>query len=158
MGVTIPNLDGEKAWSAGGVFPTGTHLVVCVSADEVTSSNGNPGFELELQGVDGAADGCTIRDWIYVTTASLGRVKQVLEAFGLPTSGGSLEAKAFVRRRVQIVVRDNTDREPRDAEKSLFWPKVAAYKRAPGDAQPVPVAAAAAGAPAAKKHDDDIPW
>jgi hypothetical protein len=88
----------------------------------------------------GPQEGDTISDWATITSESLGRIKQMLEAFGMPSDGPlTISPPAFVGRLVQVIVRN----EPYEGKERT---KVKAYMSAGA----APVAAAAA--------DDKLPF
>lgn len=103
------DLTGVDAWEGGVLITAPFDGVVEVdSATEGQSSGGNPQGELELRAVEGEQQGSTIRDWVVVTPNSLGKVKQVLEAFGVSNLDGEVEFdwSELVGKRCRIVVRD----------------------------------------------------
>jgi hypothetical protein len=79
----IPALDSVEAWKGGAVLPPGWHDIRVAEVSEGTSSGGHPQAELKMENPEGS-----IRDWVTVTAESLGRVKQVLEAFGIEIPEG----------------------------------------------------------------------
>lgn len=141
------DLTNVEAWAAGDILPPGTHQVMVISAEEGKSSAGNPQLEIEMQAVAGEHEGGTIRDWIHFTPKTAGKVKQVLEAFGMTSDGSvSVEASDFVNKKAQILVRE----EPYNGEMKT---KVKAYTPASGDAP-----AAASNGQQPKSDNDDLPF
>jgi len=140
------DLTNVEAWAPGDILPPGTHEVIVIAASEGTSSAGNPQLELEMQACAGENEGGTIRDWVHFTPKTAGKVKQVLEAFGMAAEGAvSIEAPAFVNKRAQILVRQ----ELYNGEQRT---KVKAYSPA-SEAAP-----AAASNGQAKPDSDDLPF
>lgn len=125
------DLNETEAWSGFVPLGSGRHLIECVSAEESkTRKNGHPQIVLELEAVAGEEKGASIRDYIVVIPSTYGKVRQVLEAFGLPlpSEGGSVAAKPFVGRRSWIVVRPE---EKQDG--SGMVNRVKGYSEASGD-------------------------
>lgn len=125
-----------EAWEASDILPPGTHKVEVIKAEEGTSSGGHPQLELELRAYTGEHQDGTIRDWIVVIPSTAGKVKQILEAFGIEKLVG-YGAEDFKSRRAQIIVRT----EPRDGQE---YSKVRAYEpvsdstAAKSDEEPLP--------------------
>ena len=152
--ITIPDLSNVDEWTGGGsLLKPGEYDVRVTAAKSVTSSNGNPGFELELSCEEGS-----IRAWQYITQKSLGGVKQVLAALGVATAGGAfqLNVESLVGKRCRIVVRD----EQYQGETKT---RVIAYQTATGQPSRVlggatPAAASSSRPSAVGAGDSDIPF
>lgn len=102
------DLNETEAWSGFVGLRAGSHVIECVSAEEAkTKKKGHPQIILELEAVAGDEAGASIRDYIVVIPSTYGKVRQVLEAFGLPlpSEGGSVDAKVFLNKRAKIIVR-----------------------------------------------------
>lgn len=141
------DLTDVEAWAAGDILPPGTHQVIVIAAEEGKSSAGNPQLEVEMQATAGEHQGGTIRDWIHFTPKTAGKVKQVLEAFGMASDGSiSVEASAFINKRAQILVRE----ELYNGETKT---KVKAYSPASGEAP-----AATSNGQSAKSDNDGLPF
>ena len=137
----IPALDGVDAWTGGAILPPGWHEVRVNEANETRSSNGHPQAELKMESPDGS-----ITDWVTVTRNSLGRVKQVLLAFGIeiPPSKFGMDWSQLVGRSVRIFVRE----EPKNGGSGETRTVVKAYEASTGA---VP---AVVGAGASQKEED----
>lgn len=162
------NFDGVDAWSGGSFLTPGSHNVKVIEADEKPASTGTPQFVLRMEAIDGDQAGGTITDYVSVTPNSLGRVRQVLEAFGIVIPAGqfAFSADGLLGKRAKIVVRE----EPGRKDPTKMFSKVAAYEElgsgvggfipASNGASGDPLAAAAA-VPAgdfAPVDDDSIPF
>lgn len=102
------DMNETEAWSGFVPLRPGSHVVRCTSAKEgTTKKNGHPQIELELEAISGEERGASTRDWITVIPSTYGKVRQVLEAFGLPlpSEGGSVSANAFVGKTCKVIVR-----------------------------------------------------
>lgn len=140
------SLDGVEAWKGGGILPPGTYTVEISSAEEKTSGGGNPQVEVELRAIGGECDGGTIRDWITITEAAFGRIRQFLEAvrYTIPVGEFEMPVKELVGRQCSILVRE----EPYDGQMKS---KVKAYE--PVNGSDVTPAGAASGV-----KDDSLPF
>lgn len=139
----IGNLNEVEAWKGGGGLTVGTHDVVCIRAEETESSKGNPQIELEFEAIRGEEQGGTIRDWIVVIPATLGKVKGFMEACGvaIPEGEFNLNVSDIVGSTTRIVVRkENPDDK---------YPKVVGYSAT--DATVSAAASTGAADPAADK-------
>lgn len=150
--MSIPmNLSGTEAWSVGDVLPPGTYVTQIAEAVEGTSSNQNPQIELRLECREGA-----IRDWIVITPKTLGKVRQLLEAAGvqIPPGDFQLDADTLLRRRVQIVVREQPDNQGKLRSRVIGYepPNAGTPMQADTAGLGQPVGATAAPA------DDDLPF
>jgi len=107
----IPDLTEVEAWSEGAILKPGSHNVRCVEAEE--DETGTPSIEVQLEAIDGPEAGSRITDWIYVTPNSLGRVKQIFEAFGvdIPKGDWDLNVKQIIGADVRILVREEPNNE-----------------------------------------------
>jgi hypothetical protein len=141
------DLTGVEAWAAGDILPSGTHTVEVTESKEGTSSGGHPQVELDLRCVAGQYVDGTIKDWIVVIPKTAGKVKQILEAFGVANLDGkvSFEASDLKGKRANIVVRE----EPYDGQMKS---KVKAYEPASEVAQ------TNGSAPDSKADDEDLPF
>lgn len=167
MGINM-NLTGVEPWSANTVLSPGSHTVRVIEAEEKPANTGTPQIILQMEAISGAEAGGKIRDWIAITEKCLGRVAQIMQAFGMPIPQGnfSLEAQSFVGKVATVIVRS----EPGRKDPSKTFSKVAAYEQADSNAGGAPapsddpfvqgqqngqgpVPAAAGGFP-----DDDIPF
>lgn len=147
--MTKVNMDGVEAWSGGVILPPGEHHVEIDDANERTSAKNNPQVEVEMRAVGGANDGGKIRDWITLTPAAFGRVRQFLEATGFPIPAGEFEMPVgeLVGRQCKIIVREKA--KPDGTKVS----EVVAYEHPGSD-----VPAASATAVAAKSDADALPF
>lgn len=147
------NLDQVEAWKPGSILPSGSHVCTVEEAAE-GSQNDHPVIELKLRAIEGEHEGGVIRDWVHVTQASLGRVKQVLVACNYESAGDfNLDVTELVGSTVRILVRE----EPKQ-DGSGNRNVVKSYERATS-------ANAGAAAPSngfqpqgAGAQDDDIPF
>ena len=141
------NLQGVEAWKGSGLLPPGTHTVEITSAQEKTSGGGKPQVEVELRAIGGEFDGGTIRDWITITEAAFGRVRQFLEAvrYEIPDGEFEMPVTELVGRQCSIVVRE----EPYDGDMKS---KVKAYEQS-GSSDVTP-----AGVGANSKSTSDLPF
>lgn len=129
------NLNGVDAWEGGVILPPGKYVARVTDAEEGQSSGGDPQIQLQLRAVGGEHDGGEIRDWIVVNAKTLGKVKQVLSALGLPSDGElDLDAASFVGKSCEIVVRN----EPYDGKDRS---RVKAYSPAQGQSDVTPAGA-----------------
>lgn len=132
------NLTGVDAWEGGVILPPGSYYVRVSDAEEGTSSGGDPQIQLQLKAIGGEHDGGEIRDWLVINARTLGKVKQVLTALGLPSDGElDLSAESFVGKACQIVVRN----EPYDGKDRA---RVKAYSASTGSDIPTTAGAAPA--------------
>lgn len=117
----IDDLQEVEAWKGGAYLGIGIHDVKCIKAEETTSSNDNPQIELEWESIAGEEKGSTIKDWIVVIPATLGKVKQMMEACGvdIPKGAFDLNVTDILGCHTRIVVRKEN---PGDK-----YPRVAAY-------------------------------
>lgn len=83
MGIPVKDLDKTEAWGTGTILPPGRHIASIIEADDTKrSSGGHPQIELKLGNDQG-----TIMDWIVVIDSTMGKVRQMLEAFGFDVEG-----------------------------------------------------------------------
>jgi hypothetical protein len=143
------NLEGVEAWKGGGLIPAGTHTVEITGVEEKTSSNGNPQLEVELRAVGGEADGAQLRDWLTLTAAASGRVRQFLEAvrYEIPTGEFEVPTSQLVGRQCVIVVRE-------ELYQGETKNKVRAYEQTQGD---LPVSSRTTAA-ATGSQGSDLPF
>ena len=107
MAISIPDLEQVEAWKSSPMISrVGWHDVTIVEAEEGKSGNDNPEFQLQFSGDEGS-----IRDWVQVTEATLGKIKSLVQAVGLEFSGGDLAAEKFRNRRLSIFVGTEPDRD-----------------------------------------------
>jgi hypothetical protein len=110
------NLDNVEPWAPGAILSPGQHTVRVAEADDSKQSkNGYPQIILKLEAIEGPETGGTITDWITITPNSLGRVRQILEAFQyqIPAGDFQLAASHLVYRTARIVVREETGQDGR---------------------------------------------
>lgn len=139
------DLTNVEAWTGGSILPPGEYTVEVDDASEGTSSSGLPQLELNMRCVDGELRGDQIRDWIVFAPQTAGKVKQVLDALGVPADGSiDLDAAKLVGRRARIIVRS----ELYNGEQKS---RVKGYEPAGNATGATPVAAG-------KKDDDDLPF
>jgi hypothetical protein len=143
------DLTNVEAWKGGGILPPGTYSVEITSAEEKISGGGNPQVEVELRAIGGECDGGTIRDWITITEAAFGRIRQFLEAvrYDIPAGEFEMPVSNLVGRQCQIIVRE----EPYDGNMKS---KVKAYEPLSSDVTARP----RVGAGAASVKDDSLPF
>lgn len=93
------DLASEETWGAG--LPHGWNNVTCEEASMVEADTGTPQIELLLSNDQGR-----IKDWQVVTGKSLGKIKQILEAFGVDIPEGKfvLDVSELVGREAEIKV------------------------------------------------------
>lgn len=129
MGIPV-DMNGVQAWTPGNVLSPGTHTVKVTDAEEKSEPGRNPQIILSMEAIAGNESGGTVKDWLTITPNSLGRVRMVMEAFGVPVPPGqfNLEASAFRDRVAQIIVRS----EPSRKDPSKSYSKVTGYEAAPG--------------------------
>lgn len=133
------SLDNVEAWAAGDILPPGTHVCRIDNATEGTSRGGHPQIELDLRCTVGEFEGGTLKDWVVVTQASLGRVRQLLEASGLDIPPGEfeLDASALNGRPVQIIVREETKPDGGTATRVKGYEQVSGNGLAQNGSEPV---------------------
>lgn len=150
------DLTEVEAWSGAGILPPGTHVCRIEDAEEGESSGGHPQIQLDLRAITGEHEGGTIRDWIVVIPATLGKVRAVLEAADveIPEGAFELDASVFVGRLVRIVVREEPS--PDGTRRA----RVKAYERPDGAELRSDVPADMSGLPGngQAKGDDRIPF
>jgi hypothetical protein len=136
----LSDMKAVEAWSARAMLPIGLHTVTILEAEEKESSGGNPQFELEF-----GNDLGTIRDWLTYTPKSAGKIRQFLDAIGIPPEDGDMEVTdhQLVGKALMIRIIEEPDREDPTKMRS----RVATYE---------PVTDASNGAP--KPDDDDLPF
>lgn len=141
----IPALDAVDAWSGGAILPPGWHEVSVNQVNETKSTNGHPQAEIRMDSPEGS-----ITDWVTVTSESLGRVKQVLLAFGIEIPAGKfgMDWSQLVGRQVRVFVRE----EPKNDGSGQTRTKVKAYEPSRGGA------GASSGMPGASREGDDLPF
>lgn len=138
------NLDGVEAWKPGGVIlRAGTHPVRCVD-EEIDTKGDHPVVTLHLEAIGGEEKGGEIRDWIHVTEASLGKVAQMYEAFGVEVPAGSFKWIPVKGRQAKALVRE----EPKYDDPSKTVSKVKGY---------MPLSEIAGGFEATGASDDNDP-
>lgn len=125
-----------EAWEASDILPPGTHKVEVIKAEEGTSSGGHPQLELELRAYEGEYQDGTIRDWIVVIPSTAGKVKQILEAFGIEKLVG-YGAEDFKSRKAQVIVR-NELREGQERSRVKAYEPVSDSAAAKSDEEPLP--------------------
>jgi hypothetical protein len=150
------NLNDVDPWEAsGGVTPPGQHQVVIDDVEESESTGGHPQLVVRMRVEDGPYAATTITDWIVVTPATLGKVKQFLAAAGydVPDGDFDLDASGLTGRRVGIIVREEPkpDGELRNRVKAYLDPGQVASD-VPADTEGLPVGAGSGS------RDDDIPF
>jgi hypothetical protein len=144
----IPALDGVEAWKGGAILPPGWHDVRVVDVAEVMSSNGNPQAEIKMENPEGS-----ITDWVTVNANTLGRVKQVLETFGVQIPAGkfAMEWSTLAGKSARIFVAEEQKNDGSGQMRST----VKAYEPSTiadsGAATPV-------GAGAGGSKEDDLPF
>lgn len=106
----LGNLSGVEAWRADDQLPPDTYVMQVIEAEESQSSAGNPQIVLDLRVTAGEWRGAEKRDWVTITESSLGRVVQVLEAFGIEIPEGEFEFKPsdLVGKTAEVVLREET--------------------------------------------------
>lgn len=150
------NLDNVDAWAGGAILSPGNHTVRVVEADDTkTSRNGHPQIVLKLEATDGPETGGTITDWITITPNSLGRVRQILEAFqySIPSGQFQLNAGQLLNRTARIVVREEPGNDGKmRSQVKAYEPSGTGVAHTNGNgASPDPFAATA-------QTNDDIPF
>ncbi len=153
------NMNETEAWSGFVPLRPGSHVVRCTSAKEgTTKKNGHPQIELELEAIAGEERGASIRDWITVIPSTYGKVRQVLEGFGLPlpSEGGSVSANAFVGKTCKVIVRP----EEKNDGSGDFVDRVKGYKALTDDDAVDSVKEAFGGEeiPGSTGVEEDIPF
>lgn len=123
MTIKLDNIDKEEAWNVSQVLPPGWHNVKIVSSEEGQSSGGHPEIELELESLLGEG---RMKDWIVVTSQSLGKVRQLIEAAGVQIKGGvwEFDPALLTGAEVSILVRV----EPKLSDPSQTVHKVVGYE------------------------------
>lgn len=153
MGISV-NLDGVEAWGASAapaILPPGWHDVQIESAEDGSSSSNNPQVALQMSTFAGEHVGYGVRDWLTLTPAALGRIRQFLEAVGVEIPSGDFEfpTSKLPGCKVRVLVKE----EPKNDGSGDMRTVVAAYVPISGDA---PQAAPAPSG--ASKVDQDIPF
>lgn len=125
--MTKIDLSGVDAWKGGGLLPPGKHHVEITNAID-DDSKSSPRVEVELRAVGGPNDGGTIRDWLTLSEAAFGRIRQFLEAvkYTIPDGPFDMPTTELIGRQCTILVRE----EPYNGEMKS---KVKAYEAATGD-------------------------
>lgn len=153
----LANLQGVEAWRADDQLPPGSYLMKVIDAKDDTSSSGNPQIVLDLQVVNGDWRGAEKRDWITITEASLGRVVQVLQAFGIPIPEGEFELKVadLIGKQAEVVLRNEAwtgrDGEQRESVKVKGYKPITGDSDVDNDTSGFTNGAAAGAAPANEK-------
>lgn len=142
----IGNLTEVKAWADGAFLTPGTHPARIIEAEEGLSKEGNPQFELKWEAVAGEEKGGTIREWVVVVPATLGKVRSLMEACGVDIPPGEFELNAsdLIGHGCSIVVRKQ---DPSDK-----YPKVVGYS------QTSDIPADTTGLGASKGAEVDVPF
>jgi hypothetical protein len=156
MGITL-NVDGVEAWASAAILPPGKHLVTIERAEDGTSSGGNPQVALEMSAVGGEHAGFTVRDWLTITPAALGRVVQFLDAAKIDRPSGDFEfpTTKLPGRKLVVLVKQ----EPKNDGSGDMRTVVAAYMPADQAGADVPADTAGLGTNgASSKQDEDIPF
>jgi hypothetical protein len=150
----LSGIEGEEAWTGGGMLPVGRHTCRITETKEGTSSGNHPEMELTLEAINGVGK---ITDWQVVTPGSLGKVKQILMAAGVWTDGkdwSSFSASELDGRVVDIVVAEKPSRN----DPSKMHREVVAYDAPSGEAGPPADTNGLGGMSAASPEDDRIPF
>lgn len=154
------NLDNVEAWAAGAILSPGTHTVRVIEADDSrTSKNGHPQIVLKLEATEGDEVGGTITDWLTITPNSLGRVRQILDAFQFPIPPGNfqLAGSQLINRAARIVVREEMGSDGRmRSQVKAYEPSGSGVSHANGNGGDPLAAAVPAGTPAF--DDSDVPF
>lgn len=145
------NLNEVETWSGAEILPAGRHTCKVAEAKESVSSGGHDQIELELEATDGEFVGASIRDWIVITPATLGKVRQVLEAasVSIPEGEFKLDVQSLVGSLVAVTVREEEyDGKTRNRVKAYDHPK---ETDVPADTAGLPTNGSV-------KKDDDLPF
>lgn len=137
-------LPTEEEEAAKWVIPDADYPGTLIGLEKSVSSNGNPQWVLEWK-LDGPKEykGRTFKDWLTLTPAALWKVRECIEALGIPRDGKGLKFKkkdAMGRRATLAIEAEEYDGKTRS--------KIAKYKPISKDAPP-----SASG----KSRGDDIP-
>lgn len=127
----LGDLSKTEAWRPSDQLPPGSYLAKVVEAADETSKSGNPMIVLDLQVCAGEWSGAEIRDWVTVIESTLGKVVQVLQAFGITIPEGDWELKVsdLVGKVAEIVVRPDSYTDGGGELKETT--KVKGYRMAP---------------------------
>lgn len=147
MTIKLENIDQQEAWNVSQVLPPGWHNVRIASSEEGQSSGGHPEIELELESLLGEG---RMKDWLVVTSQSLGKVRQLIEAAGVQIKGGVWEFDPAVLTGAQVSILVRV--EPKLSDPSQTVHKVVGYESLRDD---IPTGA---GNGAARSADADIPF
>lgn len=95
----VEGLKDAEAWRASTMLEIGWHVVTIQEAEEGESSNHYPQFEFLFGNDDG-----DIRDWLVYTQATIGKVKQLVEATGVVPEDDDLKASDLLGKTLGIKV------------------------------------------------------
>lgn len=142
----LSGIKEAEAWSTSIVFPVGWHKVKIGSAEEGQSKNGNPQIEMEFENGEGS-----MRDWLTITTKTMGKVAQLLDAVGIDRDGvDDFNPAGLVGKSLAIFVGEEMDREGKPRK------RVQVYADKAPDGATVP--ADMNGLGESKAEDDSIPF
>lgn len=127
MPITI-NLDGVEAWKGGAVLPVGTHLVRCTDAEEGKSKGGHYELHLTWEAIAGEHAGGTIQDWVQVNEATLGKVRQLMEAAAVQVPSGDFSVSPQMFRGAVCVILVREKAKPGTGD---LRSEIVAYSTAP---------------------------
>jgi hypothetical protein len=155
----------EERWDPNSalMLPPGNHICTIRKAEEGTTRNGNDQIEVQVE-----KGGDTLRDWIVITPATLGKVIQLAEAAGvenpgavsIPSTEWSAWVEGLVGKKVGVIIRDEPHYDTAKAAQGQTQRKVQAYCTVEELGQessdvPADMAGFASGPQA---QDDDIPF
>jgi hypothetical protein len=156
------DFSNEERWdpTSALLIDVGNWVATIKEADTGKSSGGYP--QIELRVVKGDS---SLRAWVVITPASLGKVVQLTDAAGLPNPGSvdveSDEFKAYVKqlegKQVGIIVRD----VPRNDDPSRLKRSIEAFctpAEVPQADADVPADTSGLVGSGTAKQDDDIPF
>lgn len=144
----LTGVKDAEAWSSDVILGPGWHTVEVESAEESTTSNGNPQIELRFASGDGA-----IRDWLVVVEQTAGKVAQLLDAVKLDRSSineDSFNPSVLEGRKLAIFVAEEPDNRNPGQTRSRV--KTYATIESAGSSEPAPTGNGSA------QDDGDLPF
>jgi hypothetical protein len=150
MSIGLKGVGEVEAWSSDVMLPTGWHKVTIESAEEGTTSNGNPQIEMQFAGGGG-----TIRDWLVVIEKTMGKVAQLLDAVRIDRTGiDAIDAKMLEKRSLYIYVGE----EPDQKNPGKTRRRVQSYAAKLPDGASLPADTNGLGGSGPEGADEDIPF
>ena len=150
LGIKVEGIKDAEAWSSGVMLGIGWHEVKIEDAEEGKTKNGNPQIEMEFVSPQGS-----IRDWLVIVEATMGKVAQLLDAVGIDRSGiDELDPKTLIGKKLAIFVGEEPDyNDPAKKRK-----RVQSYADKAPDGSIMPADTNGLGGSGPADADGDIPF